>query len=877
MSRMSFRNVPVLLALALVLVFPLMAACAAEDEPDEGRVPGIVTGDVDTAEQTGERRSIFSASSDAEPEPTTGAPAPGSGEPAPTDVALGGTVQISVCPRRQPAEDVMPPPSAPSAETDKEALLAIFEATGGETWDDSGTWAGFSPIGEWQGVGVDGNAPAGDPRVAPTPVPGSPTPTPTIPGADAGRVTGLALSGLTGPLPPELGNLTALETLSITNSDLSGELPPELGNLSSLETLIITDSRLGGELPPELGNLSGLETLAITGGQVTGELPPELGSLSVLQTLNLSGNQLCGEIPPELHGLTALKSLELGRNQMTGMIPDALASLVGLETLNLESNLLEGEVPSSLSAFSNLAILNLSNNQLAGELPPAFDDLALNLTTLHLDGNPLEGCRSDFLRDFVDDSDDSLPVCTPETHAGDTEVLIALHQSWGSPPHWENWLSREPIGEWQGVSVGFDGRVAGLDLGWWSGDPSDRVELPMELGNLSSLRVLTASSRSIAGELPAELGNLTNLQRLTIDFSHLEGTLPAELGNLPKLRDIVVVTEHEAGFALGGCSSDVNRYAGTIMERACEASPPEGGWKFASVSSAVANEHNCGVKTDGAIECWGASEFLKADPPDGQFRSVSVGMWHACGVKTDGAIECWGYGQVTPPQGEFASVSAGREHTCGVMTNSAVVCWGNNESGQATPPDGQFASVNAGWTATCGVRTDGAVECWGAGAKEKTPFEGQFTSVGGYGAYGEFPCGLRTDSAIECWWDSFSQIWPPEGEFASLSVGPVHLCAVRTDGTVECSGKRAVHERTVNETEIWPPQGERFASVSVGSGRTCGVRADGTVQCYGWGTDGGHNTPPDGRFRSVEAGAGYICAVRNTDEVRKCLGEPPAP
>ena len=52
----------------------------------------------------------------------------------------------------------------------------------------------------------------------------------------------------------------------------------------------------------------------------------------------------------------------------------------------------------------------------------------------------------------------------------------------------------------------------------------------------------------------------------------------------------------------------------------------------------------------------------QATPPSGEFASVSAGGLHTCGVRTDGAVECWGdddYGQATPPSGEFASVSAG--------------------------------------------------------------------------------------------------------------------------------------------------------------------------------------------------------------------------
>ena len=80
------------------------------------------------------------------------------------------------CPEQQPSAAVLLSPSETSAATDKDALVTLFEATGGESWDTSGTWGGRAPIEDWQGVTVNGE----------------------------GRVAGISLSGLTGELPSEL-------------------------------------------------------------------------------------------------------------------------------------------------------------------------------------------------------------------------------------------------------------------------------------------------------------------------------------------------------------------------------------------------------------------------------------------------------------------------------------------------------------------------------------------------------------------------------------------------------------------------------------------------------------------------------------------------
>ena len=46
---------------------------------------------------------------------------------------------------------------------------------------------------------------------------------------------------------------------------------------------------------------------------------------------------------------------------------------------------------------------------------------------------------------------------------------------------------------------------------------------------------------------------------------------------------------------------------------------------------------------DHDIRCWGADHFGQASPPERvRFSSIAAGGRHTCGVRTDGAIECWG-------------------------------------------------------------------------------------------------------------------------------------------------------------------------------------------------------------------------------------------
>ena len=140
-----------------------------------------------------------------------------------------------------------------------------------------------------------------------------------------GRVMGLDLNNrypqLTGPIPPALGQLAALEWLDLSDNQLTGPIPPELGQLAALEWLDLSDNQLTGPIPPELGQLAALEWLWLAHNQLAGSIPPELGQATSLWHLNLSHNQLTGPIPSALGQAASLRYLNLSHNQLTGCLP----------------------------------------------------------------------------------------------------------------------------------------------------------------------------------------------------------------------------------------------------------------------------------------------------------------------------------------------------------------------------------------------------------------------------------------------------------------------------------------------------------------------------------------------------------------------------
>lgn len=193
--------------------------------------------------------------------------------------------------------------------------------------------------------------------------------------AELGQLTGLvnlelADNDLGGAIPAALGRLTSLVVLELGGNLLTGEIPAALAEIGASLQRLNLDGRsplpagagLNGKIPPQLGNLSGLSTLSLQHNRLSGPLPTRLGRLSELVTLRLQGNQLSGPVPTQLGSLTKLDQLGLAGNQLSGAIPTQLLDLSVLRQLYLSDNPLTGCEPAGLRSrvlFNDLSLLNL--------------------------------------------------------------------------------------------------------------------------------------------------------------------------------------------------------------------------------------------------------------------------------------------------------------------------------------------------------------------------------------------------------------------------------------------------------------------------------------------------------------------------------------
>jgi hypothetical protein len=137
----------------------------------------------------------------------------------------------------------------------------------------------------------------------------------------------LSSNSLTGPIPTEIGLLTALSSLVLGGNFLNSTIPTQLGLLTELDSIILSNSKLTGSIPTEIGLLTALTWLVLWSNSLNSTIPMQLGLLTKLEAIFLSDNKLTGKIPTELGLLSALTSLELRQNQLSGNLPSEVCEL----------------------------------------------------------------------------------------------------------------------------------------------------------------------------------------------------------------------------------------------------------------------------------------------------------------------------------------------------------------------------------------------------------------------------------------------------------------------------------------------------------------------------------------------------------------------
>ncbi|RDX84314.1 putative LRR receptor-like serine/threonine-protein kinase, partial [Mucuna pruriens] len=357
------------------------------------------------------------------------------------------------------------------------------------------------------------------------------------------RVIELNLEGnkLHGFISPHIGNLSYLTSLNLGNNSFHGKIPQELGRLLQLQHLSLTNNSLEGEVPTNLTSCSNIKELNLFGNNLIGKIPIEIGSLQKLERMSLGENNLIGAIPPSTGNLSSLTVLSMGVNYLEGNIPPEICHLKNLAMISLHVNKLISTFPSCLYNMSSLTIISAADNQFNGSLPPNMFHTLPDLREFLLGGNHISGQ----IPTSIANASILQTLDVGKNHlVGQVSSLGKLQDLWFLSLYSNN-LGENSTKDLEFLkSLANCSKLQVLSISYNNFGGS----LPNSIGNLSTqLSQLYLGGNQISGKVPIELGNLIGLSVLTMEINHFEGIIPTTFGKFQKLQKLELSSNKLSG------------------------------------------------------------------------------------------------------------------------------------------------------------------------------------------------------------------------------------------------------------------------------------------------------------------------------------------
>ena len=360
-------------------------------------------------------------------------------------------------------------------EQDKATVLRCWLAVGGKEdvlrrryMNRAGKWKARDDVSKWLGVTVEG-----------------------------GRVTELWWPSyrigedLTGTIPAEIGALSALTVLNLSDNKLNGAIPPTIGALSSLTYLFLNNNSLSGVLPYSFSNLLNLAKLTLQRNNLSNDQNQYLGNKPGVQDFFIS-----------LFRHPTIRLLNFG------------IAITKKRQASLDRRISPRRATPSPHPF--FAFLADHEHGLTDLIMSFLDPLYCcnkDRTALLKCWKSLGGAEDKLRQGYGDDVTrwDRVMV----------EGGRVVEVNWGMMGLKGNLPSE--IGELDGLR----------ELRLWENEISS---IPSEIGKLTSLTRLSLWDNHLA-DLPRELGNLRSLTDLSLSNNRLS-VLPSTLANLTNLSDL---------------------------------------------------------------------------------------------------------------------------------------------------------------------------------------------------------------------------------------------------------------------------------------------------------------------------------------------------
>ncbi|KAJ4776228.1 LRR receptor-like serine/threonine-protein kinase GSO1 [Rhynchospora pubera] len=316
-----------------------------------------------------------------------------------------------------------------------------------------------------------------------------------------------------------LNTLPLLQTLYLGANNLT-TIPASINgpNFPSLKILSVWDNSFNTRIPDWIGNLTKITNLVLQDCSFVGPIPNQLDNLASLETLDLSSNNLEGPMPP-LHNLRNLTQLSIGHVNIGQDIRDVMSKLSNdtldkLQVLWLSNCGLHGNLIGWVSKLRSLITLDLSNNNLNGTIPTEIGNFT-SLESLDLRNNFFTG---EFSKAHVTGLSN-----LKKLYLDFNNITITDGRNWDPPfqleylllsgckvgPHFLPWLQNQTRMKY--IDLSNNGIVDIVPNWFW---------------NYSDIYNIDLSYNQMTGMLPLSMENLKNLYFLDLSNNLFEGGLP---------------------------------------------------------------------------------------------------------------------------------------------------------------------------------------------------------------------------------------------------------------------------------------------------------------------------------------------------------------
>ncbi|GAY65703.1 hypothetical protein CUMW_243160 [Citrus unshiu] len=131
----------------------------------------------------------------------------------------------------------------------------------------------------------------------------------------------LSCNKLIGHIPPQIGNLTRIQTLNLSHNNLIGSIPSTFSNLKQIESLDLSYNKLNGKIPHQLVELNALAVFSVAYNNLSGEIPECKAQFATFNERSYEGNTfLCGLPLPICRSPATMPEASIGNERDDNLI-----------------------------------------------------------------------------------------------------------------------------------------------------------------------------------------------------------------------------------------------------------------------------------------------------------------------------------------------------------------------------------------------------------------------------------------------------------------------------------------------------------------------------------------------------------------------------